>query len=159
MVYCGAMPVGFGYDIHRLVPGRRLVLGGVEIPHSAGLLGHSDGDALLHAVVDAVLGAAGRGDIGRIFPDSDASTEGMSSSVFLERVMAAVRPAWAVGNADVTVVAEEPRLAPYMDEIRRRLEGLLGTERVNVKAKTGNGLGPRDAIACYAVVELTAGGR
>jgi 2-C-methyl-D-erythritol 2,4-cyclodiphosphate synthase len=151
------MAVGFGYDIHRLVPGRRLVLGGVEIPHAKGLLGHSDADVLLHAVADAILGAAGLGDLGRLFPDSDPAWKDASSEALLDRVMEKVRPAWTVVNVDATVVAEEPRLAPHHEAIRRRLAVRVGTDRVSVKAKTNEGLGPvgaREAIACYAVAEL-----
>ncbi len=155
------MGVGFGYDIHRLVPGRRLVLGGVEIAHPTGLLGHSDGDVLLHAVIDALLGAAGLGDIGRKFPDTDPAYKDISSEDLLRRVMDAVRPRWTVENVDVTVVAEAPRIAPHHEAIRRRMAAALGTERVNVKAKTNEGLGPvgaREAIACFAVAELRAAG-
>lgn len=151
------MTVGLGFDIHRLVPGRRLLLGGVEIPHPKGLLGHSDGDALLHAVIDALLGAAGLGDIGRRFPDTDPAWKDVSSEGLLDRVMAELRPKWRVVNADVTVIAEEPKLSPHADEIGRRLAARLGTGRVSIKAKTMEGLGPigqREAIACYAVVQL-----
>jgi 2-C-methyl-D-erythritol 2,4-cyclodiphosphate synthase len=151
------MAVGFGYDIHRLVPGRRLVLGGVEIPHAKGLLGHSDADVLLHAVADALLGAAGLGDLGRLFPDTDPAHKDVSSEVLLDRVMERLRPAWSVVNVDVTVVAEEPKLAPHHDAIRKRVAARVGTDRVSIKAKTNEGLGPvgaREAIACYAVAEL-----
>lgn len=153
------MPVGFGFDIHRLVPGRRLVLGGVEIPHPAGLLGHSDGDVLLHAVIDALLGAAGLGDIGRKFPDTDPAYKDVSSLVLLKRVMEEIAPRWSVGNVDVTVVAEAPRLAPHQEAILRSMAAVLGAGRVNVKAKTGNGLAPADAIACAAVASLEPAGR
>lgn len=159
MVYSRPMPVGFGYDIHRLVPGRRLVLGGVEILHPAGLLGHSDGDVLLHAVIDALLGAAGLGDIGRKFPDTDPSLEGVSSESLLRQVLGEIVPRWTVVNVDVTVVAGAPKLGPHGDAIRRRLASLLGTDRVNVKAKTGNGIGPEAegaAIGCYAVAQIEA---
>ncbi len=151
------MAVGFGYDVHRLVPGRRLVLGGVEIPHGKGLLGHSDADVLLHAVADALLGAAGLGDLGRLFPDTDPAWKDVSSEVLLDRVLERLRPAWTLVNVDVTVVAEEPRLAPHHEAIRARLAGRLGTSRVSVKAKTNEGLGDvgrGEAIACYAVAEL-----
>lgn len=151
------MAVGFGYDIHRLVPGRRLVLGGVEIPHGKGLLGHSDADVLLHAVADAILGAAGLGDLGRLFPDTDPAWKDASSEVLLDRVMERVRPAWTVVNVDATIVAEEPKLAPHAAAMGARLAARVGTGRVSVKAKTNEGLGPvgaREAIACFAVVEL-----
>jgi 2-C-methyl-D-erythritol 2,4-cyclodiphosphate synthase len=153
------MSVGFGYDIHRLVPGRRLVLGGVEISHPAGLLGHSDGDVLLHAVIDALLGAAGLGDIGRKFPDTDPSLKDVSSETLLRRVLEEILPRWKVGNVDVTVVAGAPKLAPHHEAIRRKVSAILGTDRVNIKAKTGNGLGSEAegaAIGCYAVAELEA---
>ncbi len=151
------MAVGHGYDIHRLAPGRPLVLGGVVIPHSKGLAGHSDGDALLHAVIDALLGAAGLGDIGAWFPDTDPAWKGAASGLLLARVMDRIRPTWTVVNADVTVVAEEPRIAPHREAILRTLATALGTGRVNVKAKTAEGLGPigrGEAIECTAVVEL-----
>ena len=128
------MVVGYGFDVHRLVPGRRLLLGGVEIPHPTGLLGHSDGDVLLHALIDALLGAAGLGDIGQLFPDTDPTLKGLSSEVMLAQVMDRLRSAWSVENVDVTVVAEEPKLAPHRDEIRRRVSAILGTDRVSIKA-------------------------
>jgi 2-C-methyl-D-erythritol 2,4-cyclodiphosphate synthase len=151
------MAVGYGCDIHRLVPGRRLVLGGVEIPHPRGLLGHSDGDVVLHAVIDALLGAAGLGDIGRRFPDTDPAYKDIASEKLLGRVMDELRGAWAVENVDVTILAEEPRIAPHYGAMRARLSALLGTDRVSVKAKTMEGLGPvgaREAIECRAVAEL-----
>lgn len=151
------MSVGFGFDIHRLVPGRRLLLGGVEIPHPFGLLGHSDGDVLLHALIDALLGAAGESDIGSKFPDSDPTYKGISSEVLLSKVMDDLRGKWTVVNADLTVVAEEPRIAPHREAIRARIGERLGTSRVTVKGKTMEGLGPvgaREAIAAYAVVQL-----
>ena len=152
------MAIGFGFDIHRLVPDRPLVLGGVEIPYSYGLMGHSDGDALLHAVTDAVLGAAGKGDIGQWFPDNDPEIEGISSRDMLQKVMEDVRQEWSVVNVDVTVVAEEPRIAPHRDAIKECIGALLSTERVSIKGKTMERLGPignREAIAAYAVVELS----
>jgi len=152
------MAIGLGFDIHRLVPDRPLVLGGVEIPYSYGLMGHSDGDALLHAVTDAVLGAAGKGDIGQWFPDNDPEIEGISSRDMLQKVMEDVRQEWSVVNVDVTVVAEEPRIAPHRDAIKECIGALLSTERVSIKGKTMERLGPignREAIAAYAVVELS----
>ncbi len=152
------MAIGLGFDIHRLVPDRPLVLGGVEIPYSYGLMGHSDGDALLHAVTDAVLGAAGKGDIGQWFPDTDPQIEGISSRDMLQKVMEDIRQEWSVVNVDVTVVAEEPRIAPHRDAIKECIGALLSTERVSVKGKTMERLGPignREAIAAYAVVELS----
>src|SRR2546428_11847615 len=106
------MAVGFGYDVHRLVSGRKLLLGGVEIPHPTGLLGHSDGDVLLHAVIDALLGAAGLGDIGRLFPDTDPKIKGISSETMLARALDLLRGKWEIEDIDVTAVDEAPRLAP-----------------------------------------------
>jgi len=153
------MAVGIGYDIHRLVPGRKLLLGGVEIPHSTGLLGHSDGDVLLHSVIDALLGAAGLGDIGALFPDTDPSIKGISSEKMIRKVLELLGAKWSIQNVDVTVVAEAPRLAPHNHAIRSNVSALLGCPRVSIKAKTNEGLGPvgaREAIACFAVAELNA---
>ena len=155
-----ALRVGQGYDLHRLVEGRQLVLGGVEIPHSRGLLGHSDADVVLHAVCDAILGALGVGDIGQHFPDSDPRYRGVASATLLRQVVAVmVNQGWRIGNLDVTIHAEQPRLAPHRDTIRHRLAELLetGQEYVNVKAKTNEGLdavGRGEAIAATAVVLL-----
>ena len=151
------MPVGHGWDVHRLVNGRRFVLGGVEIPHPLGPLGHSDGDVLLHALIDALLGAAGLGDIGGRFPDHDPRWKDASSETLLALVMKDVGAAWRVVNADVTVVAERPKLAPHKAAIEAKLAAALGTSAVNVKAKTAEGLGPvgaGEAIECHVVVEL-----
>ncbi len=151
------MTVGLGFDLHRLAPGRRLVLGGVEIPHPAGLLGHSDGDVVLHAVIDALLGASGLGDIGRWFPDTDPAWKDADSGMLLGKVLEKLNEGWEVVNADVTVLAEEPKIAPHHKAMQDRLAAILGTDRVSIKAKTMEGLGPvgaREAIACMAVVEL-----
>ena len=151
------MPVGHGWDVHRLVPGRRFLLGGVEIPHPCGPLGHSDGDVLLHAVIDALLGAAGLGDIGGRFPDTDPRWKDVSSDVLLADVMKDVGASWRVVNLDVTVIVERPKLAPHRAAIQAKLAARLGTSAVNVKAKTAEGLGPvgaGDAIECHAVVQL-----
>lgn len=137
--------IGEGWDVHALVPGRKLILGGVEIPHTLGLLGHSDADALLHAITDALLGAAGLGDIGRHFPDTDPAFSGADSTVLLAEAARRVRAAgWAVGNVDSTVVAQAPKLAPYIEAMRERIAQVLGVEagQVNVKAKTAEKLGP-----------------
>jgi len=137
--------IGEGWDVHALVPGRKLILGGVEIPHSAGLLGHSDADVLLHAITDAVLGAAGLGDIGRHFPDTDAQFKGADSSVLLAEAMRRVRAqGWELVNVDSTIVAQAPKLAPYMAAINASVAKALGVqaEQVNVKAKTAEKLGP-----------------
>lgn len=137
--------IGEGWDVHALVPGRALVLGGVRIDHSKGLLGHSDADALLHAITDALLGAAGLGDIGRHFPDTDATFRGADSLVLLAEAARRVQAAgWCVGNIDSTVVAQAPRLAPHIAAMRARIAQALGVaaEQVNVKAKTAERLGP-----------------
>ena len=137
--------IGEGWDVHALVPGRKLILGGVEIAHSAGLLGHSDADVLLHAITDAVLGAAGLGDIGRHFPDTDAQFKGADSSVLLTEAMRRVHAqGWALVNVDSTIVAQAPKLAPHMPAIHAGVARALGVavDQVNVKAKTAEKLGP-----------------
>jgi 2-C-methyl-D-erythritol 2,4-cyclodiphosphate synthase len=137
--------IGEGWDVHALVPGRKLILGGVEIAHSAGLLGHSDADVLLHAITDAVLGAAGLGDIGRHFPDTDAQFKGANSSVLLQEAMRRVRAqGWDLVNVDSTIVAQAPKLAPHMAAINAGVAQALGValDQVNVKAKTAEKLGP-----------------
>ncbi len=137
--------IGEGWDVHALVPGRKLILGGVEIAHSAGLLGHSDADVLLHAITDAVLGAAGLGDIGRHFPDTDAKFKGADSSVLLTEAMRRVHAqGWALVNVDSTIVAQAPKLAPHMPAIHAGVARALGVavDQVNVKAKTAEKLGP-----------------
>jgi len=152
------MRVGLGYDIHRLVPGRPLRLGGVEIPSPVGLLGHSDGDALLHAVCDALLGAAALGDLGDHFPDTDPALQGADSARLLATVLAKVAAAgYRPVNLDATVVAQQPRLGPHKAAIRQRLAELLGLDpsRVSLKAKSNNGLdavGQGLAIAAHAAV-------
>jgi 2-C-methyl-D-erythritol 2,4-cyclodiphosphate synthase len=149
--------VGFGYDIHRLVAGRRLILGGLEIPFPQGLAGHSDGDGLIHAIIDALLGALGEADIGRLFPDTDPRTEGVSSLGLLGKVMTRLRDGgWSVVNVDTVIVAEEPKIGPLADRIKEILCPVLGIEEtaLGIKAKTGEGLGPVGegrAIACWAV--------
>jgi 2-C-methyl-D-erythritol 4-phosphate cytidylyltransferase / 2-C-methyl-D-erythritol 2,4-cyclodiphosphate synthase len=156
----GSIRVGTGYDIHRLVGGRTLVLGGVVIPFPFGLDGHSDADALCHAVTDAILGAAAAGDIGRLFPDTDDQWKGASSLDLLARAVDLVRSkGYRVGNVDAVVMAERPRLAPYVGEITARLAGTLGVppDCVSVKGKTGEGLGEigrGEAIAAHAVALL-----
>lgn len=137
--------IGEGWDVHALAPDRKLVLGGVEIPHSMGLLGHSDADVLLHAITDAVLGAAGLGDIGRHFPDTDEQFKGANSAVLLAEAMQRVRAkGWELVNVDSTIVAQAPKLAPYMAAINASVAKALGVsvEQVNVKAKTAEKLGP-----------------
>ena len=138
------MRIGHGYDVHRLVEGRKLILGGVEIPWEKGLLGHSDADVLTHALMDALLGAAALGDIGHLFPDKDPAYEGADSIVLLREVTRVLREnGWKLGNADVTVIAQRPKLAPHIPEMRRILAEAMDTEigRVSVKATTEEGLG------------------
>lgn len=157
-----ALRIGEGWDIHQLVSGRPLVLGGVTLPHSHGLLGHSDADALLHAITDALLGAAGLGDIGRHFPDTDPALAGADSGVLLVECARRVRAAgWMIVNLDATVIAQAPRLAPHIPAMVARIAGLLGLglDQVNVKAKTAEKLGPVGegrAIEARAVCLLSA---
>ena len=152
--------VGHGFDAHRLVAGRPLRLGGVEVPHGRGLEGHSDGDCVLHAVCDALLGAAGEGDMGRHFPSKDPRWHGVASRVFLEEVRRLVRTAgYALVNLDVTVIAQEPVLAPHLEPMRVAIAAVLGVERaqVSVKAKSTDhlgALGRGEGIAALATVLL-----
>ncbi len=137
--------IGEGWDTHALVPGRKLIIGGVEVPHVTGLLGHSDADVLLHAIIDALLGAAGLGDIGSHFPDTDVRFKGADSMVLLKetgRLLAG--QGLRIGNIDSTVIAQAPKLAPHIPAMREKIAGALGLEavRVNVKAKTAEKLGP-----------------
>ncbi len=155
-----AIRIGEGWDVHALVTGRPLVLGGVTIPHSHGLLGHSDADALLHAITDALLGAAGLGDIGRHFPDTDPAHRGADSAELLRGALARVRAAgWQPVNLDSTIVAQAPKMAPHIEAMRTRIAALLGldADAVNVKAKTAEKMGPVGegrAIEARAVVLL-----
>ena len=155
--------VGQGYDVHALVPGRKLVLGGVEIPHDRGLLGHSDADALLHAITDALFGAAGLGDIGRHFPDTDPAFAGADSRALLREAVRRVREAgFEVGNVDATVIAQAPKLAPHIGAMVANLAEDLGIAagRCNVKAKTNEKLGfegRQEGIVAQAVVLLWRG--
>ncbi|WP_076997045.1 2-C-methyl-D-erythritol 2,4-cyclodiphosphate synthase [Variovorax sp. KK3] len=152
--------IGEGWDVHQLVAGRKLILGGIEIPHSTGLLGHSDADVLLHAITDALLGAAGLGDIGRHFPDTDAQFRGADSAVLLAEAARRVRAAgWRIGNVDSTVIAQAPKLAPHIPGMCARIASALEVEagQVNVKAKTAEKLGPVGegrAMEARAVVML-----
>jgi len=137
--------IGEGWDTHALVPGRQLILGGIEIAHTRGLLGHSDADVLLHAIIDALVGAAGLGDIGRHFPDTDARFKGADSIVLLRETGRLLAEAgWRIGNIDSTVVAQAPKLAPHIPAMRERIAEALGLDaaQVNVKAKTAEKLGP-----------------
>ena len=140
-----AFRIGEGWDTHALVPGRKLILGGVHVPHERGLLGHSDADVLLHAITDALLGAAALGDIGRHFPDTDERFKGADSMVLLAEAASRVRQAgWAIGNIDSTVIAQAPKLAPYIPAMQRGIAAALGLafDAVNVKAKTAEKMGP-----------------
>ena len=154
--------IGLGYDSHRLAPGRALILGGVRIDHPLGLAGHSDADAVLHAVTDAILGACGSGDIGEQFSDTDPRWAGADSAIFLRHaVEMAGTKGWSVGNCDVTILAEEPKLGPYKPRMRARLAELLGVsaDAVAVKAKTNEGMGAigrGEGIAVLAAVMLVA---
>ncbi len=156
--------VGLGYDIHRLVEGRRLVLGGVEIEFDRGLDGHSDADALTHAIIDALLGAAALGDIGQHFPDTDERWRGADSIVLLERTVALLgERGYSVGNVDSIIVAEAPKMKPHIPAMRDRLARALGVDvdQVGVKATTEEGLGPvgrREAISARAVALVTRSG-
>jgi 2-C-methyl-D-erythritol 2,4-cyclodiphosphate synthase len=156
--------IGEGWDVHALVPGRPLIIGGVNVPHTFGLLGHSDADVLLHAITDALLGAASLGDIGRHFPDTDERFKGADSSVLLAEVARRVRAAgFEIGNIDSTVIAQAPKLAPHIDAMRQRIAEVLGLSvgQVNVKAKTAEKLGPVGqglSIEARAVALLLAPG-
>ena len=152
--------VGFGFDVHAFGPGDGIWLGGIRISHDRGVIAHSDGDVLLHALCDALLGAAGLGDVGQLFPDTDPHFRGISSSVLLEDVRGRIADAgYAIGNADLTLIAEAPRLAPYRDTIRVSVATLLGVqpEQVSVKATTTEALGflgRGEGIAAQAAVLL-----
>lgn len=152
--------IGHGYDVHRLVEGRALIVGGVLIPHKTGLLGHSDADVLAHAVMDAVLGALGLGDIGRLFPDADETYRGADSLLLMKNVAARMRAAgYAVGNVDATVIAQAPRMLPYIPAMRKQIADALGCEEkfINIKATTEEHLGftgREEGIAAHAVALL-----
>ena len=154
------MRIGHGYDVHRLAPDRALILGGVHIPHPLGLLGHSDADVLVHAVMDALLGAAALGDIGRLFPDTDPQYKGIDSLLLLAQVRERITAAgYEIGNIDVTVIAQRPKLAPHIPEMRRNLCRVLGLgeDQINIKATTEEHLGftgSEEGMACHAVCLL-----
>lgn len=158
------MRIGQGYDAHRFVAGKPLLLGGVEIPHEEGLLAHSDGDVVIHALCDALLGAAGLGDIGRHFPDSESAYAGIDSRLLLRRVAEQLRGrGWCIVNVDLTAVAQRPRLAPHIDTMRGNLAADLAidAERVNIKATTTEGMGftgRGEGIAAYAVALIERDG-
>jgi 2-C-methyl-D-erythritol 2,4-cyclodiphosphate synthase len=152
--------IGQGYDVHALVPGRRLIIGGVQIEHSHGLLGHSDADVLLHAITDAVLGAAALGDIGRLFPDADAAHKDADSVMLLQTAMGRVQAAgWQVVNVDCTVVAQRPKIAPHVPAMQEIIAASLGigVDAVNIKGKTTEWLGFEgrgEGIAAHAIALL-----
>lgn len=154
------MRIGQGYDVHRLVPERKLILGGVQIPFELGLLGHSDADVLTHAIMDALLGAAGLGDIGQHFPDNDPAYAGADSLALLRQVMSKLAAAgWQAGNVDATVIAQRPKLAPHLPQMRENLAEAMGVtpEQINLKATTEEGLGftgSGQGIAAQAVALL-----
>lgn len=157
-----AMRIGHGYDVHCLVGERKLILGGVEIPHSLGLLGHSDADVLLHAICDAILGALGAGDIGQHFPDNDAQFKGISSLKLLKRVVElAAESGWTVGNLDTTLIAQQPKLAPHLAKMVENISCCcnVSPSQINVKATTTEQLGfegRREGISAHAVVILVS---
>ncbi|ADG81141.1 2-C-methyl-D-erythritol 2,4-cyclodiphosphate synthase [Thermincola potens] len=154
------MRIGIGYDAHRLVPGRPLILGGVNIPYEKGLLGHSDADVLIHAIMDALLGAAGEGDIGRHFPDSDEAYKGISSLLLLKRVAQVIRDkGYEVNNVDSIIIAQKPKMAPYIEQMVQNIAGILQVNAagINVKATTTEGLGftgSGEGIAAQAVATI-----
>lgn len=156
------MRVGMGYDVHRLVEGRELIMGGVKIPYEKGLLGHSDADVLLHAIMDALLGAAALGDIGKHFPDSDPAYKGISSLELLKKVGGLLeKRSFLIENIDATIIAQAPKLRPYIESMRENIARTLGIalEQVNVKATTEEGLGftgSGEGIASQAVCMLTS---
>ncbi|ABY94017.1 MULTISPECIES: 2-C-methyl-D-erythritol 2,4-cyclodiphosphate synthase [Thermoanaerobacter] len=151
--------VGLGYDVHKFEKGRKLILGGVEIPYDKGLAGHSDADVLIHALIDAILGAAGLGDIGEHFPDTEIAYKDIDSSLLLKKVLAIIENKFRVNNVDCIIVAQRPKLSPYKEQIRIKLSELLKIEkkRINVKAKTEEGLGftgRQEGIKAYVIVSL-----
>jgi 2-C-methyl-D-erythritol 2,4-cyclodiphosphate synthase len=154
--------IGFGYDVHRLVEGRKLTLGGVEIPHAKGLEGHSDADILLHALADALLGAAALGDIGKHFPNTDPRYKGISSLILLRHVADLLtQHRFAVNNIDVTVVLEKPQISPYIDTMRQNIAGALNIsiQQISIKATTHEGLGfigTEQGAAAHAVASIVA---
>ncbi len=154
------MRIGHGFDAHRLCEGDHIIIGGVRIPHTHGMLAHSDGDVLIHAICDALLGAIAGGDIGRLFPDTDPALAGVDSTLLLERVMQeVVARAYRVGNLDATVIAQAPRMQPHIEAMRERISGLLGVrvDEVNVKATTTEKMGYTgrgEGISAHAVVLL-----
>lgn len=156
------MRIGMGYDVHRLVPGRDLILGGVNLPYERGLLGHSDADVLVHAIMDALLGAAALGDIGKLFPDTDPAYEGISSMLLLKKVgELLLEKSFLIENIDATIIAQAPKMRPYIDRMRENIAAVLGidVEQVSVKATTEEGLGftgQGEGISAQAICMLTS---
>ena len=154
------MRIGMGYDVHKLVPNRHLILGGVKIPHELGLLGHSDADVLLHSIMDALLGAAALGDIGKHFPDTDPAYKGADSVKLLEHVGRLIREeGYSIENIDATIIAQRPKMRPHIDTMRRNIKEALGIEldQINVKATTEEGLGftgSEEGISAQAICLL-----
>jgi 2-C-methyl-D-erythritol 2,4-cyclodiphosphate synthase len=152
------MRIGFGYDVHRLVEGRKLILGGVEIPYEKGLLGHSDADVLIHALIDAILGALALGDIGKLFPDNEQTYKDIDSRILLRKTCELMKEkGFAIGNADLTVCLQEPKLRDHIDRMRVNLASDLETniDNVSIKATTEEGLGisgSKEGVCCYASV-------
>ncbi len=153
--------IGHGYDVHQLVTGRELIIGGVNIPHETGLLGHSDADVLLHAITDAIIGALGMGDIGHAFPDTNPETEGIASTQILADIyQKMVEKGYEIGNIDATILAEAPKMAPHLQEMKQNIARILQTDitNINIKATTTEKLGfvgRREGMACEAVVLIS----
>jgi len=156
-----SLKIGHGYDVHQLVTGRELIIGGVNIPHETGLLGHSDADVLLHAITDALIGALGMGDIGHAFPDTNPETEGIASTQILADIyQKMVEKGYEIGNIDATILAEAPKMAPHLQEMKQNIARILQTDitNINIKATTTEKLGfvgRREGMACEAVVLIS----
>ncbi|NLY77208.1 MAG: 2-C-methyl-D-erythritol 2,4-cyclodiphosphate synthase [Tissierellia bacterium] len=154
------MKVGIGYDVHRLVEGRRLIIGGVDIPFERGLLGHSDADVLTHAIMDSILGALGLGDIGKHFPDTDAEYKDISSLILLKRVYDIMKEEnYTIGNIDAIIVAQRPKMAPYIEDMKEKIAGVLNVpkEKINIKATTTEMLGfvgKEEGLAAYSICSI-----
>lgn len=156
-----SLKIGHGYDVHQLVTGREMIIGGVNIPHETGLLGHSDADVLLHAITDAIIGALGMGDIGHAFPDTNPETEGIASTQILADIyQKMVEKGYEIGNIDATILAEAPKMAPHLQEMKQNIARILQTDitNINIKATTTEKLGfvgRREGMACEAVVLIS----
>lgn len=145
---------GLGYDLHRMRKGSGIVLAGIEVPCAVAMVAHSDGDLVLHALSDAILGASGKGDIGDYFPDKEQRYKGMRSTVILEKALSLMKKGFSIGNVDIVIVADYPRLLPYKGLLANNLQKLLNTKNVNVKIKSCEGLYAKKVISCYATVLL-----